>query len=288
MAPKTASAARIDPDRYAGDRSRPSQLPGGTGQPTNLNLELTDLCNIKCRMCGQADNSKVHNLQPNSFMTWEVWKASIDSLTSYPDEVSLCPHWLGEPMLHPEFDRFVRYAFEQNEGNRLFRHFKLHTNGSLLKDRSIDTLLDCANMDSMAEDTFRFVHFSVDAWTPQVYYDIKKFDYGARVYRNIIRLLERRTERGLRWPYVTNAFIVMPENQHEAGWYLDYWRRIFERLGIEFDVFYDWPSRLVDNLYFRRLHQADQAAADRLHRIVLDRLGILALDEAGDFVEDSF
>jgi len=276
----------LDPSVYARDPGR--ARPPGTGQPINLNLELTDLCNIKCKMCGQADNPKVHNLQPNSFMKWEVWKASIDALADYTDEVSLCPHWLGEPTLHPQFDRFVRYAFEHNEGNRLFRHFKLHTNGSLLPDGRIATLLDCANMPGMAEDTFRFVHFSVDAYTPAVYERIKKYDYGERVYKNIVRLLERRTERGLRYPLVTNAFIVMPENQHEAGWYRDFWAHQFDRLGLEWTTFYDWPSRVIDNLYFRRLHQADQPAADRLHRIVLDRLGILGLDEAGDFVEDSF
>ena len=260
----------------------------GTGQPINLNLELTDLCNIKCRMCGQAENPKVHNLQANSFMKWDVWKASIDALESYTDEVSLCPHWLGEPCLHPEFDRFVRYAFDNNEGNRLFRHFKLHTNGSLLNDARIETLLDCANRDSMAEDTFRFVHFSVDAFTPGVYYAIKKFDYGERVYRNIVRLMERREARGLKRPYVTNAFIVMPEHQHEAPWYLDYWATVFDRLGVKWEIFYDWPTHETDNVYFRRLHQADQPAADRLHRIVLDQLGVLGLDEAGTFVEDSF
>jgi hypothetical protein len=266
--------------------SRPR--PAGTGQPINLNLELTDLCNIACRMCGQADNPKVHNLQPNSFMSWEVWKAAIDSLESYQDEVHLCPHWLGEPALHPQFDRFVRYAFEQNRGNRLFRYFKLHTNGSLLGPERIDTLLDCANTPGIEPDTFRFVHFSVDAWTPATYHRIKRYDYGERVYRNIVRLLERRVARGLRWPFVTVAFIVMPENRHEADWFRTYWTGVFERLGLDYDLFYDWPSREVDNLYFRRLHQADQATADRLHREVLDQLGILPLGADGGFIEDSF
>lgn len=279
---------RKAPAPCSGTTPLASPRPPGTGQPINLNLELTDLCNIKCRMCGQADNPKVHNLQPNSFMPWEVWKAAIDSLESYTDEVHLCPHWLGEPALHPQFDRFVRYAFEQNEGNRLFRYFKLHTNGSLLGPDRIDTLLDCANTPGQAEDTFRFVHFSVDAWTPATYKLIKRYDYGERVYRNIVRLLERRVARGLRWPFVTVAFIVMPENRHEAGWFRTYWKGVFDRLGLEHDVFYDWPSREVDNLYFRRLHQADQATADRLHRQVLDELGILSIDADGGFIEDSF
>ncbi len=260
----------------------------GFGQPINLNLEITDLCNIKCRMCGQAHNPKVHNLQPNSFMPWAVWKASIDALADYDDEVSLCPHWLGEPCLHPEFDRFLRYAFEHNADNRLFRHFKLHTNGSLLEPDRVDTVLDCANLGTMAEDTFRFVHFSVDAYTPAVYYGIKKYDYGERVYRNIVNLLETRERRGLQWPRVTNAFIVMPENQHEARRFLDYWTHVFDRLGLPFDVVYDWPQHVRDNLYFRRLHQADQPAADRLHRLVLNDLDLLPLDAEGSWIEESF
>jgi hypothetical protein len=36
------------------------------------------------------------------------------------------------------------------------------------------------------------------------------------------------------------------------------------------------------------LHQADQATADRLHREVLDQLGILPLGADGGFIEDSF
>ena len=284
MIRRSSSAPPVCGPACGRDRSRPP----GTGQPVNLNLELTDLCNIRCRMCGQADNPKVHNLKPNSFMKWEVWKAAIDSLESYTDEVHLCPHWLGEPALHPQFDRFVEYAFEQNRDNRLFRYFKLHTNGSLLGDERIDRLLACATRADQAEDTFRFIHFSVDAWTPATYQRIKHYDYGERVYTNIVRFLERRAALERRWPFATLAFIVMPENRHEAGWFLDYWSTVFDRLGLPFDLFYDWPSREVDNLYFRRLHQADQETADRLHRDVLDELGILSADADGAFIEDSF
>jgi molybdenum cofactor biosynthesis enzyme MoaA len=254
----------------------------------HVNLELTDLCNIRCRMCGQAENPRVHRFQPNQFMAWDTWKASIDALAGYEDEVDLCPHWLGEPTLHPEFERFVRYAFEQNAGNRLFRNFKLHTNGTLLDERRVDAILDCANRGEMAEDTFRFVHFSVDAYLPATYDQIKKYDFGERVYRNIRQLLERRVERGLRWPYVTVAFIVMPENRREARWFLDYWTQTYERLGLPSELVYDWPQKLVDTIYFRRLHQSDQPAADRLHREVLDELGLLPMGAAGAFIEEAF
>ena len=108
------------------------------------------------------------------------------------------------------------------------------------------------------------------------------------MYKNIVRLLERRQERQLRWPYVTVAFIVMPENQHEARWFQQYWTRVFDRLELPFEEVYDWPQRLADTMYFRRLHQEDQPAADALHRSVLDQLGILPLDASGAFIEESF
>jgi molybdenum cofactor biosynthesis enzyme MoaA len=254
----------------------------------NVNLELTDLCNIKCKMCGQAETPKVHGYQANKFMDWDTWRASIDALASYPDEVDLCPHWLGEPTLHPRFSEFVRYAFEQNAGNRLFRHWKLHTNGTLLGDERIETILDCANRDDQAADTFGFVHFSVDAYLPRVYRDIKRYDLGAQVYRNIRTLLARREERGLHWPHITVAFIVMPENRHESRWFLDYWGSLFAATGKPWEVVYDWPQRFADTIYFRRLHQADQPAADRIHREVLDDLGILAQGADGAFIEESF
>ena len=72
----------------------------------NLNLELTDHCNIKCRMCSQSMRDKAHGV-PMRFMDWATWRKSLQGLGDLQDEVALCPHWLGEPTLHPEFDRFV-------------------------------------------------------------------------------------------------------------------------------------------------------------------------------------
>ena len=65
---------------------------------------------------------------PKKFMTWETWQQSLRNLKGFPDSVHLCPHWLGEPTIHPRFDLFIEYAFAINQHNRLFEKFKLHTN----------------------------------------------------------------------------------------------------------------------------------------------------------------
>lgn len=240
----------------------------------HLNLELTDRCNLKCRMCGQFYMDEVH-LGPETFMAWDTWKSLIDGLADFPEEVALCPHWLGEPTFHPEFDRFVRYAFEQNQGNRLFREFKVHTNAVRFDVTRAENLLDCASMPHMAADTFNFIHFSLDGLSRPTYKYVKGGDQRDRVYRNILKFLERRKARGAFYPQVTVAFIVMPENRHEARGFVEFWREVFRSLGTEPVLSYDWPHQVKDTIYIRRLNTEDQPAADALHRSVLEELGMV-------------
>ena len=102
-----------------------------------------------------------------SFMSWSSWKSIIDGLASFKEEIAISPHWLGEPTLHPEFDRFVKYAFEQNKHGESFSDFKLHTNAVLFsKERS--RLLLKLNP-SNGPSRFRFIHFSIDAYSKESY-----------------------------------------------------------------------------------------------------------------------
>jgi molybdenum cofactor biosynthesis enzyme MoaA len=253
----------------------------------HLNLELTDRCNLKCRMCGQFYMDEVH-LGPETFMAWETWTSLIDGLADFGDEVALCPHWLGEPTFHPQFDRFIRYAFEQNRDNRLFREFKLHTNAVKFDAARAENLLDCASMPHQKPDTFNFIHFSIDALTRPTYRHVKGADQRDRVYRNILGFLERRRARGVFFPRVTVAFIVMEENRREARGFLEFWRDVLSAEGTAPQLVYDWPSRVEDTIYIRRLHQEDQPAADELHQDVLAELAMVPRGFARQLGAESF
>jgi molybdenum cofactor biosynthesis enzyme MoaA len=239
----------------------------------NLNLELTDHCNIRCRMCSQSMRDEAHGA-PMRFMAWETWVRALEGLADMPEEVHLCPHWLGEPTLHPEFDRFVRHAFDNNAGNRLFREFKLHTNGVRFSAERAALLLELANRPDQAADTFRFVHFSIDAWSRHAYAWVKGADQRHRVYANIERFLALRHARQAIWPKVTLAYVVQPGNAHEARAFRDHWAQLLADQGRPVAQTWDWPDRVVDTLYFRPLNTADQAEADRLHAQVCRELGI--------------
>jgi len=239
----------------------------------NLNLELTDHCNIKCKMCSQSMRDEAHGV-PMRFMAWETWRDSLQGLADMPDDVHLCPHWLGEPTLHPRFDRFVEYAFAINQGNRLFRSFKLHTNGVLLSEERARLLLRLAQSPRQAPDTFDFIHFSVDAHSREVYAEVKGADRQPQVYRNLERFLELREALSSERPYVTIAFVVQDDNAQEAEAFRDHWHGVLNRLGRPVDQTWDWPSKKMDTLYFRPLNCGDQARADALHADVCRRLGL--------------
>ena len=72
-----------------------------------IQVELTNACVHECsnctRFCGHH--------KKNFFMDWDTFKKAIDSLENWPRCIGIMG---GEPTLHPEFERFVKYASEKH------------------------------------------------------------------------------------------------------------------------------------------------------------------------------
>ena len=82
-------------------------------------IEITNVCNLNCAFCPP------HNRE-NRFMSFEEFKLILEKIKPYSEYIYL--HVKGEPMLHPEFDTFVKYAYEK--GYKI----NLTTNGTLIKN----------------------------------------------------------------------------------------------------------------------------------------------------------
>lgn len=236
----------------------------------NVNLELTDHCNLRCTMCSQSLRDEAHGA-PHRFMPFEVWAAGIAGLAGLPD-VTLCPHWLGEPTLHPDFDRFVQHAFDENAGNRRFRHFKLHTNAVILPEARAGLLVELAARPTAAPDTFLAVHFSIDAFSAETYLRVKGADRRDTVYRNVERFLARRG--GAARPVAHVAFVVQEGNAHEAAAFVAHWSACLREAGRSPVLTGEWPPMDRDAVYLRRWNTADQALADRLHAEACRAVGL--------------
>ena len=239
----------------------------------NVNLELTDHCNLRCPMCSQSLRAQAHGV-PKRFMDWETWRAALRGLAGMPEPVQLCPHWLGEPTMHPEFDAMLDYAFAMNWGNRLFRNFKLHTNGIRVSPERSCRLIHLATRPHMAEDTFASVHFSIDAYSNAVYERVKGRDARTRVYDNVDAFLAAREKAGSSWPHVHLAFVVQPENAADAEAFVQYWSHRLDGHNLRWTLAADWPPQDRDAIYLRPLNCSDQAAANDLHARVCRSLGV--------------
>ncbi|MCB9795181.1 MAG: hypothetical protein H6741_20960 [Alphaproteobacteria bacterium] len=239
----------------------------------NINLELTDHCNIKCKMCSQSLRDEAHGV-PHRFMAWETWRAMLAGLEGMDEEVHLCPHWLGEPTIHPRFDQFVEYAFAVNGPGRLFSEFKLHTNAVVFGEERARLLVRLANSPAVPERCFRFIHFSIDAFSAEAYREVKGADKREQVFRNVERFLRVREDMGAERPYAHLAFVVQPDNHREADAFLEHWTRLLDALGRPYSLCWDWPGSDQDAIYFRPLNCADQEASDRLHAETCRRLGV--------------
>ena len=239
----------------------------------NISIELTDACNLTCKMCSQSGHKKKPHNRPVSYLSFEQWKKAILSLGKIQRSKQLCPFWDGESLLHPEFGKFIRFAFDSNNNNSLFNSFRLHTNGVLLNEKIRKDILHCASLKTQKEDTFIDIHFSIDSITKETYKKIKGTDNHAQTVKNIINLLKEREEQGLKYPKITVAMIVMKENIHEGKAFADYWKKLFKSLNIDFQIAFDWPNERKDAIYFRRLNSDKTEENEKLHKTLAKTLG---------------
>lgn len=73
----------------------------------NIQIEMTNACVHSCSNCTRFCG---HHTKP-FFMGWDTFQKAVDSLENWPRMVGIMG---GEPTLHPEFKRFVDYAYEHH------------------------------------------------------------------------------------------------------------------------------------------------------------------------------
>ena len=97
--------------------------------PSNLFIEPTNLCNLKCRMCPQNDNENVER----GFMDMETYRKVIDESLRNGKRTAIFFHKDGEPLLHDGLFEMIEYAVSKKAAYRTH----LSTNAHLLNEERI-------------------------------------------------------------------------------------------------------------------------------------------------------
>ena len=139
------------------------ELPLAT--PLLLQIFPIYACNFKCKYCTfSIPKDKRGFISDKVVMEFDLLKKCIDELAMFPDKVKTLRFvGMGEPLIHPQIEKMVRYAVNKEVANKV----EILTNGSLLTRGLSDSLI-LAGLDRLV--------ISIQGTTAKKYKEISKVD----------------------------------------------------------------------------------------------------------------
>ena len=145
--------------------------------PPCLQIEPSSLCNFRCIMCYQSDESfSSKSSQLMGHMSLDLFKQIVDQSEGNIEAITLASR--GEPFLNPHIADMLLYC----KGK--FLALKINTNASLLSD---------ANIHAILSSDVQTIVFSVDAADKELYEKIRVKGNFDRLVKNLRRFQEIKT-----------------------------------------------------------------------------------------------
>ncbi len=180
--------------------------------PLHLDVESTNACNLKCVMC-----TRNFMEEEIGFIDFGLYKKVIDEAADHKLP-SLKLNFRGEPLLHPDLPKLVKYAKDMG-----ILEVQFNTNGMPLTEKISEELLK-AGLDRIL--------FSVDGATKETYEKIRTGANFERVVGNIKNLVEIRNSMGLKRPSVRVQMVKMEQNKHEIEKFIKMWVDVVNRVAV--------------------------------------------------------
>ncbi|MDI6806454.1 MAG: radical SAM protein [Candidatus Aenigmarchaeota archaeon] len=180
--------------------------------PLHVDIESTNACNLRCVMC-----TRNFMTEKIGYMDWKLFKKIIDEGASH-NLPSIKLNFRGEPLLHPQLPKMVKYA--KSKG---IIEVQFNTNGLLLTEKRSKELIE-AGLDRII--------FSFDGATKETYEKIRTGSNYDVVLNNIKKFIEIRDSMGLKRPCVRVQMVKMKENEHEIEEFIKMWIDVANRVAI--------------------------------------------------------
>lgn len=183
-------------------RSKISREP-----PTQLYVEVTNLCNSHCKSCPHTYDQFVP-YEPKRHLSYDDFCHIVDQIPHLERAVL---HGIGEPLLNKDLPRFVTYL--KRRGTRV-----LFNTNAILLDQERGDALTAAGLDEL--------HVSLDAVTPTLYAQLRGIDRLPQVIHNLNEFITRHG--GMNNPTVSLWWVAMQTNL----WQLPNFVRLAAQIGI--------------------------------------------------------
>jgi radical SAM protein with 4Fe4S-binding SPASM domain len=166
-----------------------------TAKPVALSIEPINSCNLRCPECLTGSNKLIRK---KGTMRLDDFTKIIDEI--YLDTCYLSLYFQGEPLLHQDFFRFVKYAKEKKIV------VSTSTNGHFLDETSILSLIS-SKLDLLI--------ISLDGASPESYKKYRKEGSFEKVTKGIEALVKKKKELKSKYPLIELQFIVFRHNEDE-------------------------------------------------------------------------
>jgi len=172
-------------------------------------IESTNACNLKCLMCARN-----YMTRPVGFMDLELEQKIVSQI---PSGRFIWTHGWGEPLLHPQFDEFVKIA--KGQGLQV----GAITNATLLTVEWAKKIFD-SKLDWLV--------FSIDAESEILYQKIRGVSYQ-EVASNVSGFLDLKRKLGYNLPHTQINIVDIPLSQEEISPLIRRWRRRVDKIRIK-------------------------------------------------------
>jgi radical SAM protein with 4Fe4S-binding SPASM domain len=166
-------------------------------RPFNLEMDITNQCNLRCLMCYFSD-PKIYKRKREDISV-EDFARIAKQVFPLCQRVSLSI--ATEPLLHQQFDELLAIT-RRYEVPLVY----MNTNGVLLNEKRIDRII---------RSGMHQISISIDAATKQTYERIRVGSDFDRLLSNIRALNEAKRLVGSRHPHLNFNFVLMRSNVHE-------------------------------------------------------------------------
>jgi MoaA/NifB/PqqE/SkfB family radical SAM enzyme len=204
---------------YLAYRKEWSERPKGfdAGRfPLHVDIESTNSCNLRCVMCPR--NFVQEEIEKNlGNMEWDLYRKIIDECAEN-GLPSIKLNYRGEPLLHPDIVKMVKYAKDKG-----ITEVQFNTNGMLLDEKKSRELIT-AGLDRII--------FSFDGATKNTYENIRSGASFERVVSNIRRFIKTRDSMSSKRPCVRVQMVKMKQNEKEVDGFIKLWTPVANRVAI--------------------------------------------------------
>lgn len=198
------------------NRRLQSRLP--LAFPMVLNVELTNICTENCIWCPREAMTR-----PKGFMKFELFKKVIDEASGFPKLRKLFMHWMGEPLLHPEFMKFAEYAKNKDVAEAI----EIATNGVALTEDKMKRMIELG-----IDELF----ISIDAATSEKYTSLKNTDNFRTIQENIDRAAKLKKALRAKLPFIRVKFLETDANIEQKKQFKDRWAGTADSVFFEKDL----------------------------------------------------